>query len=50
MSAARVRWFGLSVMCWAVALAAVTGDSWAVSFVLGAFILGLGLGLGDWGK
>lgn len=50
LTGAFVRRFGFSAMCWSVALAAATGDSWVVSFVLGAFILGLGLGLGDWGK
>ena len=42
----RARGFG--AMCWSVALASVFPDSWPASFIIGAFLLGLGCGLGSW--
>lgn len=47
LSGARVRRFGLSVSLWAAALAALI-DGWQVSFLFGALLLGIGIGLGDW--
>ena len=47
-SGRNFRRLGLGTMCWSVALASAFGDSWLGSFLLGAFLLGLGCGLGSW--
>ena len=47
LTARRIRRIGLLSMCWAVALAALL-DGWHASFLTGVFILGVGVGLGDW--
>lgn len=47
ITARRIRRIGLLSMCWAVALAALL-DGWHASFLTGVFILGVGVGLGDW--
>lgn len=46
LSGRSLRCIGLLTMVWALALAAVF-DTWEVSFLLGTFELGLGMGLGD---
>lgn len=40
------RRLGLGVMCWSVATASLFGDAWVASFLLGAWIIGIGCGLG----
>ena len=47
LSGARVRRFGFSVALWSLALAALV-DNWQASLLFGAFLLGVGIGLGDW--
>lgn len=47
LSGKRIRRLGLSMACWAIALAAFF-EYWFVSFLLGALVLGIGVGLGDW--
>lgn len=47
ISGASIRRLGLSMACWAIALAAFF-EYWFVSFLLGALVLGIGIGLGDW--
>lgn len=47
ISGASIRRFGLSMAYWAIALAAFF-DTWFVSFLAGVFVLGIGIGLGDW--
>lgn len=47
LSGERIRRFGLSMACWAIALAALL-EYWFVSFLLGALVFGIGVGLGDW--
>ncbi|MDO4428531.1 MAG: hypothetical protein Q4B91_03365 [Atopobiaceae bacterium] len=42
-----LRRVGWGTMCCSVCLASVWGDSWAASFLLGTFLLGVGLGLRD---
>lgn len=41
------RRFGFWTSVWAVAFAAFQG-CWQASFLIGVFLLGLGIGLGDW--
>lgn len=47
-SGRNFRAWGFGAMCWSVALAPVFPDSWSASFILGAFLLGVGFGLGGW--
>lgn len=47
-SGRNFRGCGFCAMCWSVALASVFPDSWPASFIIGAFLLGLGCGLGSW--
>lgn len=47
LSGERIRRFGLSMACWAIALAALF-DTWFVSLLAGVLVLGIGIGLGDW--
>ena len=49
LSARDIRWFGFSVSCWSLALAALL-DGWIVSFLLGVLVLGVGVGLWDMGS
>ena len=46
-SGRNFRHCGAGVMAWSVALAALI-DGWQASFLFGAFLLGLGIGIGDW--
>lgn len=46
LSGRKLRYIGLLTMMWALALAAVL-NTWTASFLIGAFELGLGLGLGN---
>lgn len=45
-SARFLRRLGWCTALWSAATAAVLIDSWHVSFLLGFFLLGLGVGLG----
>lgn len=47
LSGSSFRRFGFSMACWAIALAAFF-EYWFVSFLLGALVFGIGVGLGDW--
>lgn len=47
ISGASIRSFGLSMACWAIALAAFF-EYWFVSFLAGVLAFGIGVGLGDW--
>lgn len=47
ISAASIRHFGLSMACWAIALAAFF-EYWFVSFLAGVLVFGIGVGLWDW--
>ena len=42
------RRMGFGTMLWSVALASLMPASWTSSCCFGAFLLGLGLGLGEW--
>lgn len=42
-----LRRVGWGTMCCSVALASVWGDSWSAAFLLGALVLGVGVGLWD---
>lgn len=42
-----LRRAGRAGMCGSVALASPLGESWVATFLLGAFVLGIGIGLGD---
>ncbi|WP_291288562.1 hypothetical protein [Enorma sp.] len=46
-NARSIRRIGFSMCCWAIALAAFV-DVWQAPLLLGAFLLGIGIGLGDW--
>lgn len=47
-SGRNFRRIGLMTMCWSVATAAMVGDTWVASFLIGAWLIGVGCGLGDW--
>lgn len=42
-----LRRAGRAGMCGSVVFASLLGESWAATFLLGAFVLGVGIGLGD---
>lgn len=42
-----LRRAGRAAMCWSVVFASLLGESWAATFLLGAFVLGVGIGLED---
>lgn len=47
-SAARIRRFGASMCLWSLAFASWL-SGWQVSFLVGLLVLGIGMGLRDWG-
>lgn len=42
-----LRRAGRAAMCGSVVLASPLGESWVATFLLGALVLGVGIGLGD---
>lgn len=47
-SGRNARRLGFCTAVFSVCLASFWGESWTASFLLGVFLLGLGIGLGDW--